>query len=93
MRRRHAVPMTCAQPGMPAKGNMKPDSRIDGRMVKKLSCIACIWLRAAVEIRKPSARLTTMNRLKPTKKASQAALERHVEDQHRGRARNTTVCT
>ncbi|MNV99585.1 hypothetical protein D3C71_1949660 [compost metagenome] len=60
-----AVPIVCAQPGMPAKGNMKPESRMEGRMVKKLSCMACIWLCATVEIKKPSARLPSTNRLKP----------------------------
>jgi hypothetical protein len=34
---------------MPRKGNMKPDSRIDGRKKKKVICIACIWFRAMVE--------------------------------------------
>ena len=27
------------------KGNMKPESRIDGRKKKKVNCIACIWVR------------------------------------------------
>ena len=29
---------------------MKPESRIDGRKKKKVSCIACIWVRAKVEM-------------------------------------------
>ena len=51
----------CAATGMPAYGNMKPDSRICGRKVKKASCMAWNWLRARVEIRMPSARLAQMN--------------------------------
>ena len=42
-------PITCAQPGMPRNGNMKPESRIDGRKKKNVICIACIWVRASVE--------------------------------------------
>ena len=85
-------PMNCAQPGMPAKGNMKPESRIEGRMVKKLSCIACIWLRAAVEMRNPSARLTRMKMLKPTKKAN-GAPSNGTAKMTRAAARKTMVCT
>ncbi|MNJ03718.1 hypothetical protein D3C73_1641580 [compost metagenome] len=46
---------------MPAKGNMKPDSRICGRKVKKAICIAWNWLRARVEMNTPSVRLAKMN--------------------------------
>ncbi|MNF50812.1 hypothetical protein D3C84_321180 [compost metagenome] len=51
----------CAASGMPAKGNMKPDSRICGRKVKKAICIAWNWLRARVEMNTPSVRLAKMN--------------------------------
>ena len=43
------LPRSCAQTGMPWNGNMKPESRIDGSMKKKVSCIACICVRAKVE--------------------------------------------
>ncbi|MNT77616.1 hypothetical protein D3C72_2167470 [compost metagenome] len=77
---------------MPANGNMKPLSNIDGRIVKKLSCIACIWLRARVEIRKPSARLPRMNRLKPMKKAMNVP-SNGTPNTTKAATRNTAVCT
>jgi hypothetical protein len=46
---------------MPSKGNMKPDSRIDGRKKKKVICIAWNCELASVEISRPSARLAAMN--------------------------------
>ena len=49
---------------------MKPDSRKDGMKRNMVSCIACIWLRATVENKKPSARLTTMKRALAMMKAS-----------------------
>ena len=42
-------PIACAQPGMPRNGNMKPESRIEGRKKKNVICIACSWMRASVE--------------------------------------------
>ena len=56
-------PITCAQPGMPRNGNMKPESRIEGRKKKNVICIACIWLLASVEKVKPIARLAAMKRI------------------------------
>ncbi len=61
-------------------------------MVKKLGCMACIWLRAAVEIRKPSARFTTTNRLKPRKKA-QKLPSKGTPNTSRAATRKTSVCT
>ena len=44
-------PSHCAQSGIPAKGNMKPESSSEGRKKKNVSCIACICVRATVEMR------------------------------------------
>ena len=44
-------PIACAQTGMARNGNMKPESRIDGKKTKNVICIACIWVFATVEIR------------------------------------------
>ena len=41
--------MTCAQPGMPRKGNMNPDRRMLGRKKKNDICIAWSWFVATVE--------------------------------------------
>ncbi|MND06747.1 hypothetical protein D3C83_283080 [compost metagenome] len=46
---------------MPRNGNMKPESRIDGRKKKNVICIACSWLRAIDENVMPSVRLAAMN--------------------------------
>lgn len=46
-----ASPIHRAHCGMPRKGNMNPDSRIEGRKTKIEICIACIWVRDTVEIR------------------------------------------
>ena len=54
-------PIHCAQRGMPATGNMKPLSSIDGRKKNSVICTACNWLRASVLKVKPTARLATMN--------------------------------
>jgi hypothetical protein len=50
----------CAGHGIPAYGNMKPDSRICGRNVKNAICIDwnCVW--ASVEMNTPSASEATM---------------------------------
>jgi hypothetical protein len=42
---------------MPRNGNMKPDSRIEGRKKNIAICIACSWFAATVEKVKPTARL------------------------------------
>ena len=52
----HPRPQSPAPPGIPAKREHEAGQDDRRRIVKKLSCIACIWLRAAVEMRKPSAR-------------------------------------
>ena len=65
-----AWPNVWAQAGMPAKGNMKPDRRMEGRKMKKVICMACIWLRATVENKKPSERLTRMKSETAARKAS-----------------------
>ena len=46
---------------MPANGNMKPDSRIDGRNTKNVICIAWNCDCALVEISRPSVRLATIS--------------------------------
>ena len=51
----------CTATGMPAKGNMKPDSRIEGRNTKNVTCIAWNCDLAAVEISRPRARLATIS--------------------------------
>ncbi|CAN5576792.1 hypothetical protein BH20VER3_BH20VER3_20540 [soil metagenome] len=43
--------------GRPRKGNMKPESRIEGRKTKKVICIACSWFFAIIEKVMPMARL------------------------------------
>ena len=55
-----AAPIHWASTGMAWRGNMKPESRMFGRRNRKLSCIACTWLRTSVDMRSPSARLATM---------------------------------
>ena len=60
MRQRQHVAHACAQPGMPRKGNMKPDSRIDGRKKKNVICMACSWLRASELKVMPSVRFAQM---------------------------------
>ena len=52
----------CAMRGMPANGNMKPDSRIEGRKMKNVICMAWNCEEAAVEISSPSARLAKISR-------------------------------
>ena len=42
-------PIYCAQTGMPANGNMKPDNRMLGRKNIIDSCIACSWFCTMVE--------------------------------------------
>ncbi|MNI83377.1 hypothetical protein D3C73_1401720 [compost metagenome] len=44
---------------MPANGNMKPDSRMDGRNRNRVICMAWNCDRARVEINRPSARLAS----------------------------------
>lgn len=34
-------PIHCAQTGIPRKGNMKPESRMEGRKKKNVICMAC----------------------------------------------------
>src|ERR1044071_4291844 len=46
-----------AQSGMPRKGNMKPDSRSEGRKKKNDICTAWSWFSAMVEKVSPTARL------------------------------------
>jgi hypothetical protein len=45
---RHS-PIHCAQCGMPANGNMKPESSRFGRKNIIAICIACSWFCAKVE--------------------------------------------
>ena len=54
------MPSACAQPGIAANGNMNPDKRMVGRMVKNDNCIACICERDMVDTKNPIARLTTI---------------------------------
>ena len=58
-------PIHCAQTGMPRKGNMKPDSRIEGSIMKNEACMACNWFCVSVEMVKPMARFTVMNSAVP----------------------------
>src|SRR5690606_1481899 len=51
----------CTTCGMPAKRNMKPEIRIDGRNTKIVICIAWNCDCARVEISSPSARLATIS--------------------------------
>ncbi len=60
-------PAHCAQTGMPLNGNMKFESRSDGRRVNWANWIAYIWFAATVENAIPSARLLAMNRPKATR--------------------------
>ena len=56
-----ASAMSWAGRGMPANGKMKPDSRMEGSNMKKLSCMAWNWVLTRVEISRPSARFATIN--------------------------------
>ena len=56
----------CTTRGMPANGNMKPDSRIDGRNTKKVICIAWNCDCARVEISSPSVRLARISSTEAT---------------------------
>jgi hypothetical protein len=76
-----ASPITCAQPGMPRNGNMKPESRIEGRKKNIVICIACIWLLASVEKVKPIARLAAMKSTSTVDSSSEAPHHRHVEEE------------
>src|SRR5882724_3237735 len=58
-------PIHCAHSGMPRNGNMKPESRIEGRK-KNVICIAWSWLRAMEENMMPSVKLAAM-KIKTTK--------------------------
>ncbi|MCY1453327.1 hypothetical protein D9M71_703090 [compost metagenome] len=51
----------CTTLGIPAKGNMKPDNRIDGRNTNIVICMAWNCDCARVEINSPSARLAVIN--------------------------------
>jgi hypothetical protein len=50
----------CAARGMPSNGNMNPESRIDGSIVKKASWNAWNCVRASVEITSPSVSVAAM---------------------------------
>ena len=54
------VPTHCAHSGMPRKGNMKPESRMDGRKKKNAICTACSWFCARVEKVMPMERFAAM---------------------------------
>ena len=56
------LPTFWAQIGMPRKGNMKPERRIDGRKKKNAICTACNWLRARVEKVRPTPRFAAMKK-------------------------------
>ena len=76
-------PIHCAHCGMPRNGNMKPESRIEGRKKKNAICIACSWFRAAVEKVKPTARLAAMNRISAAAEQHEIAVDRHAEQKAR----------
>ncbi len=78
------LPTTCAHSGIPRNGNMKPDSRIDGRKKKNVICIACSWLRAIDEKVMPSVRLAAMNSSTIHEQHDDVAVHRHVEQVARG---------
>ncbi len=52
--------MTCAHSGIPANGNMKPDSNIDGKKKKNVICITCNCVSAIVENVIPTKRFAIM---------------------------------
>ena len=46
---------------MPSNGNMKPDSRIEGRNRKNAICMAWNCVRASVDTNNPRVRLATIS--------------------------------
>ena len=87
VRGRH-VPIHWAHTGMPRKGNMKPDSRIDGRKKKNAICIAWSWFLARVENVIPMARFAAMKRSGDGVEQDEAADHRDTE-QEAGRRRGS----
>ena len=84
-------PMVCAHAGMPRNGNIKPDSRIDGRKKKNVSCIACICDFATVENVKPSARFAT-TKIETPSNSSHSAPTNGTPNSNFAAARITAVC-
>ena len=58
-------PRYCAQTGMPRKGNIKPESKSEGRKKKKVICRAWNCELAMVLKVKPRVRFTSKKRISP----------------------------
>src|SRR3546814_18443825 len=68
----------CTARGMPANGNMKPDSRNDGRNTKNVICIAWNCDCARVLISSPRVRLATHRSIEATNPSRQPQVRKHV---------------
>ncbi|MNC98099.1 hypothetical protein D3C83_159620 [compost metagenome] len=60
-----ACAIHCATFGMPSKGNMNPDIRIDGSIVTSAIWIAWNWVCTMVEMRSPRDSDAAMKRSAP----------------------------
>src|SRR3546814_8737965 len=77
---------------MPANGNMKPDSRIDGRNTKNVICIAWNCDCARVLISSPSVRLATIRSIEATYTSSTPP-RTGTSNSHIPSASTTVVCS